>query len=399
MGGFFTSKTLSCFLNEVKGKRIALLGAGKSNRPLVKMFVDAGAAVTVCDKKDKEQLAALPGIAEYKDRIKFKTGPDYLSDIDADIILRTPGISALSPALVEYKKRGIAVTSEAELFCMLCPAKIIAVTGSNGKTTTTTLIYKMLREQGHNAWLGGNIGMPLLPLVGQMSENDIAVMELSSFQLMNLTPSPDVSVITNIYPNHLDYHRDMEEYVGAKRNIFLHQDSFSRTVLNMDDDVLSGFSGEVIGRCALFSAKKRPNFGAYLNDNNQIMFAENEKDIFICNRNELFLPGKFNLQNFLAAVTAVWGIADIGAITEVARTFKGVRHRIQYVRTVDGVRYYNDSIATSPSRVTEGILTLFDERIIIIAGGYDKNIPFETLGDALAKKTKAVVLMGKTAEK
>ena len=282
------------------------------------------------------------------------------------------------------------------VFFDLCPCKIFAVTGSDGKTTTTTLIATMLKEQGYNVHLGGNIGTPLLPIIEEISENDIAVAELSSFQLISMRKSPDVSVVTNVAPNHLDVHKTMDEYIDAKKNIFMHQNAFTRTVLNADNEITASFADEVRGTLSYFSYNSPVSRGAYL-DGDDICVADKNGVVKIMNKHEIRIPGEHNVENYLAAISAVWGYVDVETIVKVAREFGGVEHRIEFVREKDGVKYYNDSIATSPTRTIAG-LKAFNQKLIVLAGGFDKHIPFEPLAPYAVEKIKVLILTGPTAD-
>lgn len=386
------------FFKDIKGKKIACCGIGISNAPLVLKFLEKGAQVTACDRRSKEQIGELAFELESKGAA-LKLGEDYLKDLDADIIFRTPGMKYYLPELVEYRNKGVIVTSEMEVFFDLCPAKIIAVTGSNGKTTTTTIISRLLEAQGEKVWLGGNIGKALLPHIEEISERDFAVVELSSFQLISMRKSPDIAVVTNLSPNHLDMHKDMQEYIDSKKNIFIHQNAFSRTVLNADNDVTSSFIGQTRGQTFTFSRKIAPEFGAFVDEGGDIYVNMGRGKDFIMNSSDIKIPGNHNVENYLAAIAATWGYISVANIVKVAKEFGGVEHRAEFVRDIDGVKFYNDSIATTPSRTMQGTLSLYDEKIIIIAGGYDKKIPFDSFGPAVVEKVKTLILMGATAEK
>lgn len=384
------------FFKSVKGKKIAFCGIGKSNLPLIYKFIEKGAEVYACDRRDRSQLA--PGQAEELESAgaKLILGDGYLNNLNVDIIFRTPGMNYFLPELTEARKKGIVVTSEMEVFFDLCPCKIFAVTGSDGKTTTTTLIATMLKEQGYNVHLGGNIGTPLLPIIEEISENDIAVAELSSFQLISMRKSPDVSVVTNVAPNHLDVHKTMDEYIDAKKNIFMHQNAFTRTVLNADNEITASFADEVRGTLSYFSYNSPVSRGAYL-DGDDICVADKNGLVKIMNKHEIRIPGEHNVENYLAAISAVWGYVDVETIVKVAREFGGVEHRIEFVREKDGVKYYNDSIATSPTRTIAG-LKAFNQKLIVLAGGYDKHIPFDPLAPYAVEKIKVLILTGPTAD-
>lgn len=385
------------FLTSLKDKKISLIGIGRSNLPLVKLFCEYGAKVTACDKRTLEKLGNDAVLArEYGAELSL--GDNYLDNIDADIVLRTPGMKFYCDELVYLRNKGICVTSEMELFFDLCPCKIIAVTGSDGKTTTTTIISELLKKTGKTVHLGGNIGTPLLPRIQQINADDVAVVELSSFQLISMRKSPDVAVVTNIEPNHLDIHKDMQEYVEAKKNVILHQNAFSKAVLNLDNTLSDSFSEDVRGVLSKFSRKSKVYNGCYLEDNS-IIYSDFGKEIPVMDVSNIRIPGMHNAENYMAAICAVWGIVDVETIISVANSFSGVEHRAEFVRELDGVKYYNDSIASSPTRTACGTLSLYDEKIILIAGGYDKKLDYTELGNVICKKVKILILLGATADK
>lgn len=385
------------FFKQLSGKKIAMCGIGISNTPLILSFLEKGARVVACDRRTREQ------IGETADRLEaagaeLSLGEHYLENLEVDIIFRTPGMSFNLPELEAARKRGIAVTSEMEVFFDLCPATVFAVTGSDGKTTTTTLIAKMLEAEGKRVFVGGNIGKPLLPEIEQITADDFVVAELSSFQLISMRKSPDVAVVTNVAPNHLDIHKDMDEYVEAKKNILLHQNAFSRTVLNRDNEITEGFRSAVRGQSLGFSMERKLHNGAWLAPDGVLHMAYRGIDVPVIDRREIAIIGDHNVANYLAAITAVWGYVGVDSICRVAREFGGVEHRIELVRTLNGVKYYNDSIASSPSRTIAG-LKAFDRKVILIAGGYDKHIPFEPLAPYIVEKVKLLYLTGATADK
>ncbi len=385
------------FFEEIKGKTVAFIGIGTSNLPLIKLFADKGAKVKALDRKDFEALGE-NGVLAKEYGAELILGDSYLDNIDADVVFRSPGTPFFKPELVAVRESGRVLTSEMEVFFELCPCKTIAVTGSDGKTTTTTIISEFLKAAGKTVHLGGNIGKPLLPEIESISADDYAVVELSSFQLISMRQSPDVAVVTNLAPNHLDIHKDMQEYVDAKRNIVLHQNAFSKAVLNRDNEIADGFSADVRGRLAHFSVKEKLYNGAYL-DGTKIVYSDYGKVTEIMDFRDIKIPGMHNVENYLAAVSAVWGLVGVDDIVHVAKTFGGVAHRAEFVREVKGVKYYNDSIASSPTRTALGTLSLYDEKIIIIAGGYDKHIPYEPLGPVINSKVKTLILLGATAPK
>lgn len=386
------------FFEKMAGKRIAFCGIGRSNLPLIQIFHEKGAIITACDKRNIEQLGEV-GQSLTNLGVTLKLGEDYLQNLDVDILFRTPGMQYHLPELESARRWGIAVTSEMELFFQLCPCKIYAVTGSDGKTTTTTILSEFLKAAGKTVHLGGNIGTPLLPRIASIHPDDVAVVELSSFQLISMRQSPDVAVVTNLSPNHLDIHKDMAEYVDAKRNIVLHQDAFSKSILNLDNEITMSFAPDVRGQLFTFSRTTPCENGAYLRNDNKIVMAENGKETEILSADAIKIPGMHNVENYLAAISAVWGDVAPEAIVSVAKTFAGVPHRAELVRVHNGVSYYNDSIGTSPTRTALGTLSLYPQKIILIAGGYDKHLSYETLGKLIPEKVKALILMGATADK
>ena len=379
---------LNEYLDCLKGKRIAVLGLGVSNQPLVRLLLSHGLDVTACDKTASPEKLALGTLGA-----KLRLGEDYLEDRDADIIFRTPGMRPDLPQLEKAIANGAVLTSEMEAFFEVCPCRIIAVTGSDGKTTTTTLISELLKAAGKKVWVGGNIGTPLLDRAAEMTEEDIAVLELSSFQLMTMQHSPEIAVVTNLAPNHLDMHKDMAEYVDAKKNLFLHQNGKCKLVLNADNDITRSFAPEAKGSVQFFSRKEQQPDGLWADE--QAIYRD-EQPLLL--RDEILIPGVHNVENYMAAICAVEGLVPDSVIRQVAMTFGGVEHRIELVREKDGVRYYNDSIASSPSRTIAGLRS-FDRKVILIAGGYDKNIPYDVLGPEIVEHCKRLVLTGATAPK
>lgn len=373
------------YFTSLKGKRIAVFGLGVSNRPLVRLLLQYGCDVVGCDRTGRESLE--PEVLELE-RLgcRLQVGEKYLQNLQADLVFRTPGMHPGNPALEALRREGAEVTSEMEVFFEVCPCPILAVTGSDGKTTTTTLISEMLKAEGKTVWLGGNIGTPLLPLTPQMKETDYAVVELSSFQLMDMKHSPRVAVVTNLSPNHLDVHKDMQEYVEAKKNIFRFQKSDSVLVVNGDNEITSRFMGN--GATKTFS--RLGTGDVYLKAGTIF-----RGDVPVLEEKEILLPGVHNVENYMAAVAAVEGLVSDETVARVAKTFGGVEHRIELVRIKDGVRYYNDSIASSPSRTIAGLRS-FPERVILIAGGYDKHIPYDVLGPEICAHVKKLFLGGAT---
>ena len=376
------------YFTSLKDKKIAVLGLGVSNRPLVRLLLEFGCHVTGCDRTPREKLEDEVLELE-KLGCTLSVGEDYLEDIQAELVFRTPGMHPANPALEALRSRGAAVTSEMEAFFEVCPCPLIAVTGSDGKTTTTTLISEMLKAQGYTVWLGGNIGTPLLPLCRRMKETDFAVVELSSFQLMDMTHSPQRAVITNLAPNHLDVHKDMDEYVWAKKNIYRFQNEADLLVLNADNAITKELMGN--GTTQFFARQGK----ARVCLEGDFIVRDGEK---VLNTKEILLPGVHNIENYMAAILAVEGLVSDETVRKVASAFGGVEHRIELVRVKDGVRFYNDSIASSPSRTMAGLRS-FPEKVLLIAGGYDKNIPYDELGPEICTHVKGLYLGGATGPK
>ena len=373
------------YFKSLRGKKIAVMGLGVSNQPLVRLLLEFGCYVTGCDRTPREKLDA--EVLELE-RLgcKLNLGDTYM-EVEADVVFRTPGMHPNNPGLVKLRQRGAVVTSEMDAFFEVCPCRKIAVTGSDGKTTTTTLISTMLKAAGNTVWLGGNIGTPLLPLTRQMKPEDYAVVELSSFQLMDMTHSPSIAVVTNLAPNHLDVHEDMEEYVDAKRNIFRFQDANGKLIVNADNAITDGFVGN--GTTTKFARVGKAD-GTWVE--NGVIYRRGTP---VLETKDILIPGVHNIENYCTAILAVEGLVSDEIIRDVAKTFGGVEHRIELVRIKDGVRFYNDSIASSPSRTIAGLRS-FKEKVILIAGGYDKHIPYDVMGPVVCEHVKKLFLGGAT---
>ena len=377
------------YFTALKNQKIAVLGLGVSNRPLVRLLLEFGCQVTGCDRTPREKLD--PEVLELEQLgCKLHVGEDYLEGVQADVVFRTPGMHPANPAIAALAAGGAQVTSEMEVFFEVCPCHLIGVTGSDGKTTTTTLISEMLKASGKRVWLGGNIGTPLLPLVRQMAPEDYAVVELSSFQLMDMRRSPHIGVITNLAPNHLDVHKDMQEYVDAKKNIFRFQSQEDILILNGDNPITAQLSGK--GQTKFFS---RQGTDVCVRVENGMIFRRGEPVLAAA---DLLLPGGPTGENYMTAMAAGDGLVPDEVICQVAKTFGGVEHRIELVRIKDGVRFYNDSIASSPTRTIAGLRS-FPEKVILIAGGYDKHIPYDVLGPEICAHVKKLFLGGATGPK
>ena len=378
------------FKYNVAGKNITVIGIGISNLPLIKYLVSLGANVTACDRRSAEDLGENYTELE-KLGVKFNLGDGYLNNLSGDMIFKTPGMRYDVPELLKAKENGSIVTSEMEVFFEVCPSHIIAVTGSDGKTTTTTLIHKMMTDAGYKTWLGGNIGNPLFTYTDKFKQHDWVILELSSFQLHTMRKSPEIAVITNISPNHLDMHKDYKEYIDAKKNIMLYQNEGDTLIVNADNQVTADIGKSANGAVKYFSRNGMAD--VYL-DGNIIKRGIVE----ILNIKDIKIPGMHNVENYMAAIAAVSGLVSKDVIVNVAKTFGGVEHRIELVRTLDGVKYYNSSIDSSPNR-TINTLRVFPNKVIMIAGGKDKGIPYDEIGPALAEHVKVLILIGATSDK
>ncbi len=368
----------------VSGKRVAVVGIGVSNTPLIHLLLRLGAIVTACDKRSAEELGDVYTSLNEKG-VAFQLGASYLSDLDHPVIFKTPGMRFDIPEFVTARENGSVITSEMEQFFEMCPAKIYGITGSDGKTTTSTIVYELLKEEGYRCWLGGNIGTPLLDKLEEMTADDRVVIELSSFQLHTLKRSPQVAIVTNITPNHLDVHKDYQEYIEAKKNIMNFQREGDVLVTNLDNDLTQQFGREANGISRSFSSKT----DALVCLRGDTVYVDDEP---ILERTAIKIPGIHNVENYMAAIAATRDDVSDETVRKVAATFGGVAHRIEFVGERNGVRYYNDSIATTPSRSTAA-LNAFDCGIVLIAGGYDKKIPFDDFGCLIAKKVKKLVLL------
>ena len=386
---------LQDYLDQLRGKTVAVLGIGVSNTPLIELLRKSGVRVIACDKKSRE---ALGDTAQKLEALgaELRLGEGYLKDISADVIFRTPGMRPDVPELLAAKERGSVVTSEMQVFFEVCPCPVIAVTGSDGKTTTTSIIAELLRAAGKTVWVGGNIGHPLLAEADQIRPDDIAVLELSSFQLLDMTHSPHIAVLTNLAPNHLDVHRDMAEYTAAKENIFLNQHESDIVIFNLDNEITAGMAAKAIGHVHFFSRYGKVVNGAFVRDG-AIWVSRNQWEREVLKLEDIRIPGQHNVENYCAAIAAVDGMVPDEVVRRVAKEFGGVEHRIELVRERHGVKWYNDSIASSPTRTIAGLRS-FDRKVILIAGGYDKHIPFTPLAPEIVEHVKLLILCGATAD-
>ena len=380
------------FKKFINGKNVAVVGIGVSNIPLINFLVKLGANVTGFDMKSEEALGEV-AVDFKKKGVKLELGEKYLEKLTGyEVIFKTPSMRIDCEALVRAKKEGAYITSEMEEFVRYCKGKIYAITGSDGKTTTTTIISKLLEAEGYKTWVGGNIGTPLFSNIEEIDENHMVVLELSSFQLMTMNLPVDVAVVTNLAPNHLDMHKDMQEYIDAKKNIFLYQSNDSVLVLNRENDITYGFESEAKAEIREFSSKRVLENGAYFNEG--VLYLDGN---IVCKKDYIVIKGMHNVENYLAAFTATKDDVEIKTMKKVAESFAGVEHRCELVRDLDGVKYYNDSIASSPTRTLAGLFA-FERKVILIAGGYDKHIPFEPLAEEGYPFIKELILLGDTKD-
>ena len=394
----YINKELIELNNYLKNRKVAIIGLGVSNIPLLDYMHNVGAKVTVFDNRIIEDIPkdTMKKITDYA--MEFSLGPNNLSKLEGfDIIFRSPSCLPTVPELQKEVGRGAILTSEIEMLMKLCPGKVIGVTGSDGKTTTTTLIYEILKANGYNCYLGGNIGTPLFTKLSKMTPDDIIVLELSSFQLMGMEISPSISVITNISPNHLNVHSSYEEYIDAKKNIFKYQDKDGIIVLNYDNAITKAAAKEANGKVVFFSSKTKLEDGIIL-DGDIIKECKDKLRRHILSTNTVALRGVHNYENICAAIAATKTLVDVEDAVKAVKDFKGVQHRLEFIREIDGVKWYNDSIGTSPTRTIAGLHS-FDERIVLIAGGYDKHLDYTPIAKPILEKVDSLILIGDTAPK
>lgn len=394
----YENEKLKEFNEYIKFRKVAVIGLGVSNLPLLDYLYEKKAQVTIFDERTIDEISSeiMGKITTYG--FEFSFGKNCLEKLKGfDIIFRSPSCLPTKPELQEEENRGTIVTTEVEMLMEMCPCKIIGVTGSDGKTTTTSVINAVLQKAGYNTFLGGNIGTPLFTRLPEMKPDDIIVLELSSFQLMNMHVSPDIAVITNITPNHLNIHKDYEEYIEAKKNIFKHQSEDGILILNYDNDITRDCSKEAKGKVVFFSSKTKLDNG-FIVDDNIIKECDDKVRKHILNTDEVILRGNHNFQNIATVLAATKTLVDIDIAVEAIKEFKPVEHRIEFIREIDGVKWYNDSASSSPTRTLSGI-NAFKENIILIAGGYDKNLDYEPLAKPIVDKVSTLILIGQTAEK
>ena len=396
----FKNQKLEDFEKNLKNQKVAVIGLGVSNIPLIDYLYEKKAEVTVFDDREEEKIdkSIIEKVKQY--HFKYFLGKENLENLKGfDLIFRSPSCMPTKPELVAEKERGAIVTTEIEQLMKMAPCKIIGITGSDGKTTTTTLTYEIIKNAGYNVHLGGNIGIPLFTKLNEIKPEDIIVLELSSFQLMEIEISPDIAAITNITPNHLNIHKDYQEYIDAKKNIFTKQSENGILVLNADNELTNACINEANGKVTMFSSAQKLENGFIVEDG-VIKKCEDGIRRHIVNTADLKLKGIHNFQNVCTALALTQGIVDIDNAVETIKEFSGVHHRLELVRTIDGVEWYNDSASTSPTRGISALNSFGkDKEIILIAGGADKNLDYTPLGKPIVDKVKSLILIGQTATK
>lgn len=394
----YVNEKLEEFNKYLANRKVAIIGLGVSNLPLIDYLYEKKAKVTVFDEKEIDEIPkdTMDKITKYA--FAFSLGKNALSKlVGFDLIFRSPSVLPTNPALVEEANRGAIVTTEIEMLIEMCPSRVIGVTGSDGKTTTTSIIYEIIKKAGYNCYLGGNIGVPLFTRLGEMTPDDVVVLELSSFQLMGMKVSPQIAVMTNITPNHLNIHKDYEEYIEAKKNIFKYQDEDGILVANYDNEITREVAKEANGKVIYFSSKQKLDDG-YIVDVDVIKECDDKLRKHILNVKEVKLRGMHNFENICAAIAATKTLANLDTAIDAIKQFNGVEHRLELVREIDGVKWYNDSVSSSPTRTIAG-LNSYDEDIILIAGGYDKNLDYTPIAKPIVEKVKVLILLGQTSGK
>ena len=386
------------FNNYIRNKKVAVLGIGVSNIPLVDYLYKHNCQVTLFDKKEEEKIDKniIKKIKDYG--MNLSLGENYLENLNGfNIIFRSPSMRPDVPEIVKELERGAILTSEIELVMEMCPGTVIGITGSDGKTTTTSLVYEILKENGKKCYLGGNIGIPLFTKLEEMDNETYVVLELSSFQLMTMQVSPQISVITNITPNHLDIHKSYDEYIEAKANIFKYQDETGILVVNYDNEITRNLAKQANGKVIYFSRKEKISDGIILDDG-IIKKSDDGLRRHILNTKNMILRGMHNYENACAAVAATGTIIEVEKQAKAIKEFRGVEHRLEFIRKIDGIKWYNDSIGSSPTRTIAGLYA-FDEKIVLIAGGYDKHLDYTPIAKPIVEKVTSLILLGQTADK
>lgn len=393
----YINEKLNKFNENIKGKKAAIIGLGVSNKPLIEYLYNLGARITVFDNREQEKIDTYIWDEVTKYNLKYYIGEDYLANLKGfDYIFRSPSCRPDLPEVEAEVKRGAILTSEIEMVLKLTPCKTIGITGSDGKTTTTSLIYEILKRK-YKCFLGGNIGTPLFAKISEMRPEDIVVLELSSFQLMNMELSTDVAVVTNISPNHLNVHKDYQEYIDAKANIFKYQNENGTLVINYDNDITRNFAKQANGKVVYFSRKEKLPNGVIF-DEDTVKICDNDLRRHVINRKDVKIRGLHNIENICAAIAATKDLVSPEEQKQAIMEFTGVEHRLEFVREIDNVKWYNDSIASSPNRTIAG-LNSYNERIVLIAGGRDKHLDYDPIAKPIIEHVDTLIVMGETAEK
>lgn len=396
----YINKKLQDFNNDIKGKRVAIIGLGVSNLPLIDYFYDLKCSISVFDNREENKFDQNFINDLKKKKINYYLGNNNLEKLFGfHYIFRSPSCRPDIPEIKREIDRGAIITSEIEKVIELTPSTVIGVTGSDGKTTTTSLIYEIMKKTGHDCYLGGNIGIPLFTQIKYMKPEDYVVLELSSFQLMDMNISPEVAVVTNITPNHLNVHKDYQEYIDSKKNIFLHQEKNGLLVINYDNDITKSFKNEANGKVIYFSHKELLDNGIIFDrEDKTIKFCEDGVRKHLIKQKNMKLMGEHNCENACAAIGATMNLVSEDDIVDTIENFAGVEHRLEFVKEINGVKWYNDSIGTSPTRTIAG-LNSFNNKIVLIAGGYDKNLDYRPIAEPIVKNVSKLILMGATADK
>lgn len=396
----YINNKLIKFNNEIKGKKVAIIGMGVSNIPLLDYFYNLKCHISVFDNREIDNLDDIAISKMKKLEIKGYFGKDNLKYLNEfDYIFRSPSAMPYTNEFQREIRNGAILTSEIEKVIELSPSHIIGVTGSDGKTTTTSLIYEIIKNSKHKCFLGGNIGIPLFDKIKDMKPNDYVILELSSFQLAGMKISPEIAVVTNISPNHLNVHKDYKDYIDCKKNIFIHQDNDGLLITNKDNQITKDFENDARGKVIFFSHKEKLENGVIFDENDKfIKLCKNGIETNLINKKDMKLRGEHNCENVCTAIATTMGITDINNIINTIKNFSGVEHRLEFVKEINDVKWYNDSIGTSPTRTIAG-LNSFDEKIVLIAGGYDKHLDYEPIAKPIINSCSKLILMGQTAEK
>ena len=394
----YENEKLKEFEEYIVNRKVAIIGLGVSNLPLIDYFHEKKACVTVFDSREIGEIPKdlMDKITNYS--IEFSFGKNYLSKLkEYDLILRSPSCLPTVNELEEEAKRGAIVTTEVELLMKMCPCQIIGITGSDGKTTTTTLISEIIKKAGYKCFVGGNIGTPLFARISEMKPEDIVVLELSSFQLMNMELSTNIAVVTNISPNHLNVHKDYQEYIDSKANIFKYQDENGILVINYDNEITKDFAKQANGKVVYFSRREKLPNGVIF-DEDTVKICDNDLRRHVINKKDVKIRGLHNIENICAAIAATKDLVSPEEQRQAITEFTGVEHRLEFVRELDEVKWYNDSIASSPNRTIAG-LNSYNERIVLIAGGRDKHLDYDPIAKPIIEHVDTLIVMGETAEK